>query len=200
MWHGTTGRIEAFSDGVFAIAITLLVLDLRPPEEAGNFVPDLREMWPSYLAYVAAFAMIGSVWLHHHLVFARVRQVNIGIILANLLLLLTVSVLPFPTAVMSSAWRHGDRSDQVAAALLFAFISVAISAAYIGMCSYLARHAELLVEGRANAFLTGERRRGSIAIAGTIVAALLAFISPLIALLLFAITPVFYLTTIPRSQ
>ncbi len=95
--------------------------------------------WPTYLAYVAAFAMIGSVWLHHHLVFARVRQVDIGTILTNLLLLFTVSVLPFPTAVMSSAWRHGERSDKIAASLLFALLSIAISAAYIGLCSYLAR-------------------------------------------------------------
>ena len=194
-WYGPPGRVEAFSDGVFAIAVTLLVLELRPPEDAGNFAQDLRDGWPTYLAYVAAFAMIGSVWLHHHLVFARVRQVDIGTILTNLLLLFTVSVLPFPTAVMSSAWRDGERSDKIAASLLFALLSIAIS-----VCSYLARRTELLVEPSAKGFLLGERRRGSIAIVGTVIAGLLAFVSPLISLVLFAVTPVYYLTTIPRNQ
>jgi len=198
-WQGSKGRVEAFSDGVFAIAITLLVLELRPPAVAGEFAHDLATEWPSYLAYVAAFAMIGSVWLHHHLVFTRVRRADIGVILTNLVLLLTVSVLPFPTSVVSSAWRLGERSDRVVAALLFALVSVAISGAYIGLCTYLARHAELFVEAGASAFLHGERRRGAIAILGTVVAALLAFLSPLLALVLFAITPVFYLTTVPRT-
>ncbi len=130
-------------------------------------LPPLAAEWPSYVAYVAAFAMIGSVWLHHHLAFARLRRADIGVILTNLVLLLTVSVLPFPTAVLSSAWRLGERSDRVVAALLFALVSVAISGAYVGLCSHMARHAELLSDAGASAFLLGERRRGAIAILGT---------------------------------
>jgi len=168
-WQGSKGRVEAFSDGVFAIAVTLLVLDLRSPEVPGEFAHDLAAQWPSYLAYVAAFAMVGSVWLHHHLVFARVARVDIGVILTNLVLLLTVSILPFPTAV------------------------------YIGLCTYLAGHVGMLGDVGERAFLRGERRRGAIAILGTVVAALLAFVSPLLALVLFAITPVFYLTTLPLT-
>jgi uncharacterized membrane protein len=143
--------------------------------------------------------MVGSVWLHHHLVFARVARVDIEVVLTNLVLLLTVSILPFPTAVLSSAWRLGERSDRVVAALLFALLSVAISGAYIGLCTYLARHAGLLAETGGRAFLLGERRRGAIAVLGTVVAALLAFVSPLLALVLFAVTPIFYLTTLPRT-
>jgi len=198
-WQGSKGRVEAFSDGVFAIAVTLLVLDLRSPEVPGEFAHDLAVQWPSYLAYVAAFAMVGSVWLHHHLVFARVARVDIGVILTNLVLLLTVSILPFPTAVLSSAWRLGERSDRVVAAVLFALLSVAISGAYIGLCTYLAGHVGMLGDVGERAFLRGERRRGAIAILGTVVAALLAFVSPLLALVLFAITPVFYLTTLPLT-
>jgi len=198
-WQASKSRVEAFSDGVLAIAVTLLVLDLRPPEVPGHFAHDLAAEWPSYLAYVAAFAMVGSVWLHHHLLFARVARVDIGVILTNLVLLLTVSVLPFPTAVLSSAWRLGQRSDRVAAAVVFALLSAAISGAYIGLCTYLVRHAELLADSGAGAMMLGERRRAAIAILGTAVAALLAFLSPLLALVLFAVTPVFYLTTLPRS-
>ena len=198
-WRGSKGRVEAFSDGVFAIAVTLLVLDLRPPELPGEFAHDLAGEWPAYLAYVAAFAMVGSVWLHHHLVFAQVAAVDIGLLITNLVLLLTVSVLPFPTAVLSSAWRLGERSDRVVAALVFALLSAAISGAYIGLCTYLARHTGLLSEDSGTAFLVGERRRGAIAIMGTVLAALVALVSPLVALVLFAITPVFYLTTLPRT-
>jgi uncharacterized membrane protein len=198
-WLAPKGRIEAFSDGVFAIAITLLVLELRPPEAAGEFMHELLSEWPSYLAYLAAFVMIGSVWLHHHLVFARVRQVNIGALLVNLVLLLTVSVLPFPTAVLSGAWRTGDNTDRVVASMAFALISVAMSASYLGLCTYLARRPELLGDAGDSALLLGERRRSVVAIVGTLVAAALAFVSPMITLILLAVTPLYYLTTVPRS-
>jgi len=198
-WQASTGRVEAFSDGVFAIAITLLVLDLRAPQARGRFGHDLLAEWPTYLSYVAAFVMIGSVWLHHHLVFARVRRVDLGTVLRNLVLLLAASVLPFPTAVLSSAWRLGGRGDRVVAALLFGGLSLGISLAYLALCEHLARHQELLADPAAPGFLSGERRRGLIAIAGTLVAALLAFVSPLLALVLFAVTPAFYLTTLPRT-
>jgi uncharacterized membrane protein len=199
-WLAPKGRTEAFSDGVFAIAITLLVLELRPPEAAGEFAHDLLNEWPTYLAYVAAFVMIGSVWLHHHLVFTRVRHIDTGALLANLALLLTVSVLPFPTAVLSSAWRTGDSVDRVTAAVLFGLLSVAISAAYIGLCTYLSRRPELLVEPAATGFLRGERRRGATAIIGTVIATLVAFVAPLLTLILFAVTPAFYLMTVPRTS
>lgn len=144
--------------------------------------------------------MIGSVWLHHHLVFQRVRQVDFGLLLLNLGLLLASSVLPFPTAVLSSAWRNGDNGDRVVASLFFGLLSIVISLAYLSLCMYLARHQDLLSDVGARSFLLGERKRGLIAIAGTIVASLLAFVSPLITLLLLAVTPLFYLSTVPRTS
>ena len=201
-WTASPGRVEAFSDGVLAIAITLLVLELRSPAEAdhGRFAEALTREWPTYLAYLAAFVMIGSVWLHHHLVLSRVRRVNLPVVLVNLLLLLATSVLPFPTAVISTAWRVGARQDQVVAVALFGLISVAISGAYIAVCHALAGRPELLTGPAAVAFLRAERRRGLVAVAGTVVAVVAAaVITPTLALVLLAVTPAFYLGTLPRT-
>ena len=72
----SAGRVEAFSDGVIAIAITLLVLDLRAPQAKGRFLHDLGAEWPSYAAYLATFLIIGTIWLTHHSLFTRVARVD----------------------------------------------------------------------------------------------------------------------------
>src|SRR3982751_2665014 len=90
-----TGRIEAFSDGVLAIVITLLVLDLDPPSEPGAMLSQLAEPWPGYLAVI---------WVNHHELFPRIDAVDVGLLWRNLLLLLASSFLPFPTAVLSNAF------------------------------------------------------------------------------------------------
>jgi TMEM175 potassium channel family protein len=101
-----TNRIEAFSDAVFAVAITLLVLDLRVPRAADHPSPAallaaLREEAPSYLAFVTSFATILIVWVNHHGIFSLVHKVNTGFLFANGLLLLLVTTVPFPTALIS---------------------------------------------------------------------------------------------------
>jgi uncharacterized membrane protein len=100
-------RLEAFSDGVLAIAITLLVLEIRvpPPEDLQD--PDkllaaLAALWPSYLGYLISFVTIGIIWANHHNLIRLVDRVSHGLILANLLLLLTVGFLPFPTALLAA--------------------------------------------------------------------------------------------------
>jgi len=201
-WVASPGRLEAFSDGVLAIAITLLVLELRSPGEAdsGTFAEALAKEWPTYLAYLAAFVMIGSVWVHHHLVLSRVSRVDLVVVLVNLAVLLTASLLPFPVAVVSSAWRVGDHRDQAVATAMFGLFSLAISAAYIAVCHVLTRRPKLLSSPTAATFLAGERKRGSVAIVGTVVAVIIGAVwSPTAALLLFAVTPAFYLGTLPRT-
>src|SRR5258707_1977907 len=120
-----TNRVEAFSDGVFSIAITLLVLELAIPATQGDFLKDLIGEWVSYVAYLAAFANIGVLWMGHHTVFTRIAAVDSGLLWRNLVLLLTVSVVPFPTAVIASAYRIGTDADQVAAVTAFAAAGVA---------------------------------------------------------------------------
>jgi uncharacterized membrane protein len=198
-WSTAPGRVEAFSDGVFAIAITLLVLDLRPPESAGEFRHDLVAEWPSYLAYIAAFVMIGSVWLHHHVVFSVVRRVDLRLALVNLVLLLLTSVLPFPTAVVASAWRLGDSSDESVSIAFFAAVSIGLTLAYGWLCGTVRRHPDLLREPSAGAFLDGERRRLLVATLALAAAALVAVVWPLVGLLMVAVSPAFFLSTLAGS-
>ncbi len=105
-----TGRIEAFSDGVFAIAITLLVLELKVPHladggAAGSLGRALLAQWPSYVALVTSFFTILVMWANHHRIFELVRRVNAPFLYANGLLLLVVTVVPFPTALLAEYFR-----------------------------------------------------------------------------------------------
>ncbi len=105
-----TARIEAFSDGVFAIAITLLILEIRVPESAahGGLGRALVELWPSYLAFIASFMTIGVMWLNHHRLFSLIQKSDDGLILYNLLLLLGITWIPFPTALLAEQLRGPD--------------------------------------------------------------------------------------------
>jgi uncharacterized membrane protein len=100
-----TSRLEAFSDGVFAIAITLLVLDLAVPPvteaERDGLWAALGHEWPSYFAYLVSFLVIGIIWINHHTMLTLVERVDRPVLFANLLLLLTVSVIPFPTRLLA---------------------------------------------------------------------------------------------------
>ena len=104
-----TGRTEAFSDGVFAIAITLLILEVNVPETAfDNLWQGIADQWPSYLAYATSFITIGGIWLAHHGIFRRLQYANQRLMVINLLLLMVVSFLPFPTKLMAEAIHQLD--------------------------------------------------------------------------------------------
>jgi len=103
----STTRLEAFSDGVFAIAITLLVLEIRvPPIQATangrELVTALRELWPSYLGYLISFVTLGIMWANHHSMFRYVHRSNFHFLLINVLFLMFISFLPFPTALLAT--------------------------------------------------------------------------------------------------
>ncbi len=99
-----TSRTEAFSDGVFAIAITLLILEVNVPETAfDNLWRGIADQWPSYLAYATSFITIGGIWLAHHGMFRRLQYANKRLMVINLLVLMAVSFLPFPTKLMAEA-------------------------------------------------------------------------------------------------
>lgn len=119
--EASTTRLEAFSDGVFAIAITLLVLEIRLPAERdidalGGLAPALLALWPSYAAYVISFVTVGIMWANHHNVIKLFVGVDHGLIVWNLLLLLAISFTPFPTAVMADYLPHPGRDRTVAVA------------------------------------------------------------------------------------
>jgi uncharacterized membrane protein len=98
------GRVEAFSDGVIAVAITLLVLDLRVPEPDGgeSLGARLAAMWPNYTAYVISFIAIGIMWLGHHTMLRRLDGVDHSVLVLNLLLLMCFVALPFTTSLMAT--------------------------------------------------------------------------------------------------
>ena len=123
-----TRRVEAFSDAVFAIAITLLILEIKvPTQEQGSLVDQLRRQWPSYLAFITSFAYIGIMWINHHRMFTHIRKCNDILLALNLLLLLGVTVVPFPTAVVA---EHLHGPDRRSAAILYNATFVLIAVAF----------------------------------------------------------------------
>jgi len=97
-----TGRLEAFSDGVFAIAITLLVLDIAVPASAeAHLLRSVADLWPSYLAYVVSVSTIGALWLGHVAITEYLERTDVGFVRLNLLLLLVIAFLPFPTRLFA---------------------------------------------------------------------------------------------------
>ena len=105
-----SGRLEAFSDGVMAIAITLLSLDIKLPEYSGDLLGDLAALWPTYVGFVLSFMLIGQVWLNHHAVFHILRAVDQRVLVFNLLLLLDVVFLPFATSVLTNSLERGSQA------------------------------------------------------------------------------------------
>jgi uncharacterized membrane protein len=191
-----SGRVEAFSDGVFAIALTLLVLDLRAPAARGGFTHSLLHQWPAYLAYLAAFLNISAIWIHHHDLFTRVRAVDVRLICANLLLLLVASLFPWPAAVISAAVRDGTRTDQIAANLLYAAIGFLVPLAWMNIYRYLARTPALLTGATDAGYLRHAIGRASVSVVVYPIAASLSFAEPVIALVAYALVPVFFIGTL----
>src|SRR5579864_926286 len=137
-------RAEAFSDGVFAVAITLLIFNLlpigsgpKPPLTYGL----LGGEWPQYAAYVVSFLTIGIMWMNHHTLFAHVRLIDRPLLVLNLLLLMGVVAIPFPTALVAD---HLTGRGGSAAAVIYGVVMIVISFFYNAIWEYLVRHAEAL--------------------------------------------------------
>jgi|SRR3954447_2895026 len=122
-------RLEAFSDGVFAIAITLLVLEIRVPPAGGreSLLHGLLDLWPSYVGFAVSFITIGIIWVNHHAVLVTIQIVDRGLLFRNLLLLLTVSFIPFPTAVMAEYLRESRGQDLAVAFYAASFFVMGVA-------------------------------------------------------------------------
>ena len=152
----STGRLETFADGVFAIAITLLVLEIHIPDPGEDLVAGLAAQWPSFLAYVTSFLTIGTMWANHHRLFTAVRGTTYGFLFVNVLLLMPIAFLPYPTAVLA---RHFDAAGRLPAALLYGGTMALIAIGFSLVWWYAGRRG-LLDEGPALAM--SARRRGFI--------------------------------------
>jgi uncharacterized membrane protein len=147
-------RLEAFSDGVLAVAITLLVLDLHVDAAGGGSLGvQLRHEWPSFAAYVLSFFIIGVIWVNHHALFALAARVDRALLFYNLLLLMWVTTIPFTTSTLASFLRSGG-SDTRWAVVLYGSSMEGMAISFTLILAYLLRH-KLVVrpvsraEGRA---------------------------------------------------
>jgi uncharacterized membrane protein len=173
-------RVEGFSDGVFAIAITLLVFSIAQPSDFHDLRADLVARWPSFAAYTVSFAVIGTMWLNHHSVFSHFDHADRGLIHINLLLLFTVAFLPYPTGILGTALAQNQGTR--VAAVLYSGTMVANSLAWAALWLWGSSRRRLLV----TSFPEAERRMATLLFsAGTFCYAVtiaVAFLSPIASL------------------
>jgi TMEM175 potassium channel family protein len=190
----STGRLEAFSDGVIAVAATLLVLNITLPAltTGETLIHGLLVQWPKYAAYVVSFTTIGIIWINHHAAISRLRQADRTILILNLVLLMTIAVLPFATSLLANYLKQGGHYANLAAGVYSGSFLV-MSLAFAALNHHiLMRKAHLLgVE------LSDERRRQilvrSVAgIAPYAGATGLAVVSPYVTLIICGAIGVFY--------
>ncbi|WP_433281583.1 TMEM175 family protein [Micromonospora sp. CA-244673] len=192
-----TSRAVAFSDAIFAIIITLLVLDLRVPDvPPGRLLSGLLSQWPSYIAYLASYSYVAVVWLNHKAAFNRIQQSDRGLHWMNLLVLFTTALLPFPTIVVSHALQEHDNADQRVAIAFYALIGASLCAAWLAFYHYLARHPDLLKEQVRDQFFHVERLRALAGVVLYVLAGVLGYlVTPLVGLVIFLLLPAFYAVT-----
>ena len=193
-------RLEAFSDGVLAIAITLLVLEIRvpPAEDLADpklLVQALGALWPSYLGYLISFVTVGIIWANHHNLFRLVDRVSHGLILGNLLLLLTVGFLPFPTALLAATLE--TESAQVGV-LVYAATFVAVAVAF-NVLWYEIRHRPGVLRSDVDAWSVAAISRSyRLGPPGYLVAFVGALISPALGMAVIVVLTLLYL--LPSSS
>src|SRR5215467_6835043 len=168
-------RVVFFSDAVFAITVTLLVLEIRPPADYTKLLHELLALWPFYLAYALTFLFIGQVWANHHVMFDHIRAADRVILLLNTLLLMIVAFLPFATSVLAGAVRsgHGLRTAVVLYGIMFDATALTFNAVW----QYARRH-RLLSETLDPASATAIGRRFELALAWLAIGALLGLLIP----------------------
>ncbi|MEU5669843.1 TMEM175 family protein [Micromonospora sp. NPDC047753] len=187
----------AFSDAIFAIIITLLVLDLRVPDvPPGRLLSGLLEQWPSYAAYLASYSYVAVVWLNHKAAFNRIQQVDRGLHWMNLFVLFSTALLPFPTAVVSDALQEHNNTDQRVAVAFYALIGALLCATWLAFYHYLAKNPDLLKDQARGGFFPVERLRALVGVVLYVLAGLVGYlVAPLIGLAIFVLLPVFYAIT-----
>lgn len=187
-----TGRVEAFSDGVFAVAITLLILNIHIPDNNvllvdSEFWSYLGNQWPELLAFVTSFATIGIMWINHHRLFTHIRRVDTNLLALNLLLLLLIVFIPFPTAQLAQYARYPQHH---AAALLYSATNILMAICFNLLWRYASRENRLLdkrSDPRAVQAITRQYRFGPLFYVVTFVLAIIYVPASIAGILLLAI-------------
>jgi uncharacterized membrane protein len=185
-----TNRLETFADGVFAIAITLLVLEIRIPNPGEDLGKALFNQWPSFAAYVISFLTIGVIWVSHHQMFTIIRRTTPTFLFLNVLFLLPVAFVPYPTALVAD--HILEPQGRTTAVLVYGALSVLIALMFNVLWAYAFRN-RLVVPGRG-ANQAQQVARGFIV--GPLVylaATLLVFVSPLLSMAGFAALAVYWM-------
>jgi uncharacterized membrane protein len=193
----STNRLESFSDGVIAVAITLLVLNIGVPAPAGNLAHALGEQWPSYVAYGISFTTIGIIWINHHAMVGRLRETDHTILILNLALLLTIGLLPFATSLMATYLRASSGEHLAAAVYAGAFLVMSIAFATMNRHILLNR-AHLLVADFPEARRRQILLRSLTGLIPYVLATALAPVSPYVTLGICGAVAVFY--ALPIAQ
>lgn len=186
-----TNRLEAFSDGVFAISITLLVLEIKVPPTGSALGKELLSLWPSYLAYAISFIVIGAIWINHHAMFDHIVRADQRLLLLNTLHLMFIAFLPFPTAVLARAFHEGG-SEPLATSFYGGTLTL-IGIIVTVMWRYAAHEQRLLGD---NISPDEAKRSGRRFLVGPVcygIATLVALIVPWLALAIYAGLNVFFL-------
>ena len=188
----STSRTEAFSDGIFAIAATLLVLELKVPQvEPGGLADALLESWPSYATYMVSFLTIGIIWVNHRAVLDRIREVNRPLLFMNLMFLMVVAANLFPTALLGDYLQVGH-DERLAAAVYGGTMSL-MGVTFGAIWAYAVLSDDLL---HARVDRTRARRSLWIFAAGTplyVLAIGASLLSATLALVIYALLALFYL-------
>jgi uncharacterized membrane protein len=192
----STDRLEAFSDGVMAIAITLLVLEITVPAHDRALGPALVALWPSYVAYIISFVVIGAIWINHHAMFRYIVRADGMLVLLNVLHLMLIAFLPFPTAVLADAFSRG--SDELVAAAFYGGTLTLLGILINVMWRYAAHGHRLLGSHVSRGQARQMGRRYLVGPIGYAIATLAALMVPWLALAIFFFLNLFYLW--PRKR
>jgi uncharacterized membrane protein len=188
----STNRLESFSDGVIAVAITLLALNLpHPPHAIPELARYLGDHWPSFVAFVISFSTIGIVWVNHHAMVRRMKAVDTLVLLLNLVLLMTICALPFTTTLMAEYLR-ASRGEKLAAAIWSgSFLLMAV--AFIGLQHHvLVAKSHLLRDEITPEIRTKILRRNRVGLLPYALATAAAALTPYLSLAICGALAVYY--------
>jgi uncharacterized membrane protein len=185
-------RLEAFSDGVFAVAITLLVLEIKVPEVPGHDLPHaLAEQWPSYASYVVSFIVIGVIWMNHHAVFEHIGRADRGLMSWNLFLLLWIVLIPWATELLATYMREGGGGERTTALVYTGTMSL-MGVAFVQLWMYAARDRRLLGVDLSDAEIRSRTRRFALGAPVYALAGVVALFSAPVCLAINAALAVYY--------